>query len=326
VPTSAPASEGQLIGQRNTLTGEVVADPLLLQRRPLAVKISNAPAKWTRPQSGLSQADLVFEHLTEGSITRFTAIFYGDTPSKLGPIRSARLIDLQLPAMYDAALVYSGSSIGVSRQLFTSDFRDRILRTNTPGYYRTGEDKPYEHTLYAIPDTLWETLAERGENRQPELGPGQVFAEATPQSGSPAGLLTVQYGNFAVVEWRFEPSSGHYLRWVDGQEHRDANTGEQISSDNVVVLLVPHRLDETICEYQSGGRCLANSLEIQIWGEGQAVLLRDGLAFDVTWSRQQRQDQLTLVDANHRSVPLAPGNTWFQIVPVDTPEAYSIGQ
>jgi hypothetical protein len=228
--------------------------------------------------------------------------------------------------MYDAALVYSGSSIGVSRQLFASDFRDRILRTNTPGYYRTGEDKPYEHTLYALPERLWETLAERGENHQPELRPGLAFGESSPQGGSPADLLTVQYGNFAVVEWRFDASSGQYLRWVDGQKHTDANTDEQISADNVVVLLVPHRLDETICEYQSGGRCLAYSLEIQIWGEGQAQLLRDGLAYGVTWSRQQRQDQLTLVDSHRRPIPLATGSTWFQIVPADTSESYSIGQ
>ena len=297
---------------------------MLLQRRPLAVKISNAPAKWVRPQSGLSQADLVFEHLTEGSITRFTAVIYGSTPPRIGPIRSARLIDLQLPAMYDAALVYSGSSIGVSRQLFDSDFRDRILRTNTPGYYRTGENKPYEHTLYADPEKLWTALEERGENREPDFGSVLTFDQAVPQGGSPAASLTVQYYKFTTVEWRYDPVLGRYLRWVDGERHTDANSGEQIGADNVVVLLAPHRLDESICEYQSGGRCLAYSLEVQLWGEGRAWLLRDGLAYDVTWSRQQRHDMLSFMDGNRRPFPLQLGNTWFQVVPTDYPEAYSI--
>ena len=108
---------------RNPLTGELMTNPADLQRRPLAVKLSNSPPSYTRPQSGLNQADLVFEHTTEGNITRFTAIFYGQTPEKVGPIRSARLIDVELPAMYDAALFYSGTSTGVGERLRGSDIR-----------------------------------------------------------------------------------------------------------------------------------------------------------------------------------------------------------
>lgn len=310
---------------RNRLTGELMDDPALLQRRPIAVKISNAPARWTRPQSGLSQADLVYEHLTEGSITRFTAIFYGQTPPRVGPIRSARLIDLELPAMYDAALAFSGSSIGVSRKLFSSDFSERILRTNTSGYYRTGEDKPYEHTLYATPDQLWETLESREQNREPQFGSTMAFSEAVPPGGGSAPLLTVRYYKFSTIEWRYDVETGRYLRWVDGEEHLDANTGKQIGAGNVVVLVAPHRLDETICEHQSGNRCLAYSMEIQLWGEGPAIVLRDGRAFEVNWRRSQRHDLLTLQDEGGRPFPLQIGNTWFQVVPADYPDAFELG-
>ncbi|MFN2276422.1 MAG: DUF3048 domain-containing protein, partial [Candidatus Promineifilaceae bacterium] len=106
VSTEAANDEGiisEFGDDRNPLTGELVSDPANLQRRPLAVKLSNAPAVYTRPQSGLNDADLVFEHTTEGNLTRFTAIIYGKTPPRLGPVRSARLIDIELPAMYDAA-------------------------------------------------------------------------------------------------------------------------------------------------------------------------------------------------------------------------------
>ena len=70
---------------RNPLTGELVQHPANLQRRPIAVKLSNAPAKYTRPQSGLNDADLIFEHTTERNLTRFTAIFYGNTAGKNRP-------------------------------------------------------------------------------------------------------------------------------------------------------------------------------------------------------------------------------------------------
>lgn len=114
----------------------------------MAIKISNAPAGYVRPQSGLNAADIIFEHITEAVVTRFTAIFYSELPESVGPIRSARLVDVELPAMYDAALSYSGTSAGVGNRLFQSDFASRVISTNTPGYYRTGdESKPYEHTL-----------------------------------------------------------------------------------------------------------------------------------------------------------------------------------
>jgi hypothetical protein len=310
---------------RNRLTGELVDDPSVLQRRPIAVKISNAPARWTRPQSGLSEADLVFEHLTEGSITRFTAIFYGSTPAKVGPVRSARLIDLELPAMYDAALAYSGSSIGVSHKLFDSDFRTRIIRTNTLGYYRTGENKPYEHTLYATPAQLWETLSERGENREPLFDSAVAFSQLPPVGGRPAQSATVRYRDFSTIEWRHDQKSGLYLRWSDGQEHLDANNDNQIGASNVVILFARHEQDRTICEYQREGRCLAFSTEIALLGEGRAILLRDGRAYEVIWQRTTRHQMLTFVDERGETFPLQIGKTWFQVVPTDYPEAYSLG-
>jgi len=105
----------------NPLTGEVVNDPAGLDHRPLAVKIVNQPP-CARPQAGLNQAALVFEHYVEAWGTRFTAIFYGSEVERVGAIRSARLIDLELPAIFDALLITSGSSGGVKQRLLASDF------------------------------------------------------------------------------------------------------------------------------------------------------------------------------------------------------------
>ncbi len=155
--------------ERNPLTGELVEEPENLQRRPIAFKMSNSPAEFVRPQSGLSQADIVFEHATEGPITRFTGLIYGQTPPDLGPIRSGRLIDVEIPQMYDAAFAYSGASAGVNFELFNSNFANRILRADAPGFYRTGEDKPFEHTLYANPEEWWQELEDRELNRPPQF-------------------------------------------------------------------------------------------------------------------------------------------------------------
>jgi hypothetical protein len=309
---------------RNPLTGEIMTDPTILQRRPIAIKISNAPAKYTRPQSGLGQADLVYEHVTEGSLTRFTAVIYGQTPENIGPIRSARLIDLEIPLMYDAALAYSGSSIGVSQRLFSSDFSASIIRPHEEGYYRTGENKPYEHTLYAHPDGLWNALDERGQNYAPYLSPLMTFSEDLPDEGSPAEVARVRYRKWTDIEWRFDPDSLSYYRWVDGEEHIDANSGEQISAANVVLLFVPHRFDKSICEQQSGSSCLASSVEIQLSGLGSAILLRGGHQYEVFWRRYNQREMINLADANGDLVPMQVGNTWYQVIPLDYPDPVTI--
>src|SRR5262249_40987630 len=94
------------------LTGLVVDDPSVLNRRPLLVKISNAPPV-VRPQSGISIADVIFEEYAEGGWTRFTAVFYSHGGQHIGSVRSVRLIDLQLTPAFDGVLVFSGGSLGV---------------------------------------------------------------------------------------------------------------------------------------------------------------------------------------------------------------------
>ena len=309
---------------RNPFTGEEVSDPAILNRRPIAVKISNSPPKWVRPQSGLSEADLVFEHVTEGLITRFTAIFYANTPEKLGPIRSARLIDLDIQVMYDAALAYSGSSIGVSRKLFASEFRSRILRTSSQGYYRTGENKPYEHTLYAEPEGLWQALTDRSENHEPDLQNIMTFSTLPPNGSERANAITVNYRDWTVIEWRYDAESGKYQRWVEGVEHTDANTDSQIDSTNVIVIFTNDTLDRSICETQSGNSCLAFSRVIDLLGTGPGILLRDGRQYVITWRRNVATDLLTFENQSGNPVPLQIGNSWIQVIPNGYPEPVSI--
>jgi hypothetical protein len=311
---------------RNPLTGELVENPAVLLRRPIAVKISNSPPSLVRPQSGLSQADIVFEHVTEGPITRFTAIIYSQMPEKMGPIRSARLIDVEIPAMYDAALAYSGSSIGVSAKLFGSDFRPRILRSNEPGYYRTGEDKPFEHTLYGIPESFWESLDTMGQNNPPAFTANMTFSSEPPTGGAPASALEIRFRQFGTVDWVYDSETNRYWRWADDEEHIDANTGEQISAANVVLVLAIHQLDMSICEHQVETTCHAFSTEIQIWGEGDAVILRDGRQYEVTWKRENRSDMLTFWDEDGNQVPLQIGNTWIQTIPYHYTDPFTISE
>ena len=299
---------------RNPLTGELVNDPAVLQRRPLAVKISNAPPGFVRPQAGLNDADIIYEHTAEGSITRFTAIFYDTAPPRIGPIRSARLIDVELPAMYDAGLAFSGASVGVNQRLNQADFQPRIIYTSEEGYFRTGEDKPFEHTLYADPNGLWRALDAKGQNPVPTFSTVNAFSSEPPAGGTPAGYASIDY-QWELVEWRYDPENGRYWRWAAGQPVLDVNTGEQVNVANVVLIAPFHVEDGTICEEIVNNQCRHLSVQIQLWGTGTGLLLRDGQQYEVTWRRENRTDSLTFTDAAGTAVPLQIGNTWVQLVP-----------
>jgi hypothetical protein len=304
-------------GDRNPLTGEIVPDPVVLQRRPLAVKVSNNPPKYTRPQNGLSQADLVFEHVTEAAITRFTAIFYSQTPPDIGPIRSARLIDIELPAMYDAALIFSGAHPLISQRLFATEFGDRILRSHELGYYRTGEDKPWEHTLHGDPSGFWQTLDNWDQNQPPTFTSFMSFSDRPLVAGELARHIHIEYKDATFVDWTYAAENGRYWRAADGEPSLDANTNLQINAANVVVISAQHVRDVSICIYVRDGACIDWPTQIQIWGQGAAIICRDGQQFHAIWKRENRSDMFTFVDETGNPVPLQPGNTWFQIVPLD---------
>ena len=327
--TSTPATvfltaDAASFVNRNPLTGEEVADPANLQRRPIAVKLSNAPADYTRPQAGLNDADIIFEHWTEGSVTRFTALFYDTVPTNVGPVRSARLIDLELPAMYDAMLAFSGASVGVNQRLNASDFSDRLLRASEPGFYRTGDTtKPFEHTLYIRLAELWQAVANDGLNSPPQFGSFNAFSEEPPAGGSPAGTINIDYKT-EKIEWVWDAGIGKYRRWMDFEEHVDANTEEQVTAANVIFLTPYHVNDANICEQINNGVCAALSIEIQLWGSGPAVVFRDGQQFDVTWHRDGRNDQLTFTDTAGNPFPLQIGNSWVQLMPGYLPNPLTV--
>ena len=318
------AAEAAAFAGRNPLTGEEVADPDDLDRRPIAVKLSNAPADYTRPQAGLNDADLIFEHWTEGSVTRFTAIFYDTVAPNVGPVRSARLIDIELPAMYDAMLAFSGASVGVNQRLNASDFSDRLLRAAEPGFYRTGDTtKPFEHTLYIRLADLWAAVEAKGLNNAPHFGTFNAFTEEPPAGGSPATKINISYKT-EEIEWLYDPEIGQYRRWMDFEEHLDANTEEQVTVSNVIYINPFHVNEANICEQIKNGVCAALSIEIQLWGSGPAVVFRDGQRYDVTWQRVGRNDQLTFTDAQGNPFPLQIGQSWVQVVPSYIPNSLTV--
>jgi len=304
----------------NPLTGEVVEDPSKLNRVPVAIKVSNWPGQYVRPQSGIAAADIIYEHYNEGwNATRWTCIYLDESPQQVGPARSGRIIDLEIPAMYSAVFANSGFSNGVVALFRNSDlYPDWVVSDSLPEtlqprpFYRT-TDRSAPHNFYTRPSLVRDWANERGIAGRQDLE-GMTFSEEPPQGGSPATAISIPWRG-QDAEWRYDEESGHYLRWSDGDAHGDALTGEQLDAANVVVLYVP-QWNTDIVEDPHGG---ALSIRWALWNKDNpyrpAVLFRDGQRFDGIWNREERHDMLTLADEEGNTLPFNVGSTFFEVLP-----------
>lgn len=316
--TNPPAREAGV----SIFTGLRPADPAVLERRPLAIKITN-DADAQEKQADLNKADVVVESRVEYSESRFTAVYQSQDASRVGPIRSARLIDVELPVIFDAVLAFSGGVEPVRQKLYNSDFGDHILEQarNGSSFYRDMSVGGLSwNTLFADTATLWNTATQRGWNVAPEPSAAWGFSEAAPSGGTAASRIDLAYPRFRVA-WAYDSGSGRWLRWSGGTPHIDHTGGQQVSSANVVVLGANHVVTLIVEDGTerriTNGVCINCSIEIQLWGEGPLKVLRDGKVYMGKWVRADRHAPFRFLDAQGRDIPLKPGNSWWQVAPMD---------
>ncbi len=298
----------------NPLTGLVVDNPAVLERRPMVVKVSNYPPL-VRPQSGIGAADLVFEHYAEGGATRFSAIFYSQSPERVGSIRSARLIDDELMPMYQGILIFSGASIGVDERIYSSEYSEHVYKGVLYGwpYYWRDENLVMPHNMFANTAALWELRAEEGFTRRPLLRGMAFHPDAPAGSTGAANLIDLRY-RATRVRWEYEAESGLYYRFSDGVPHLDANTQQQVTAANVIVVYAGHFPTDIVeSEYQGN---ISWSTQITVWPEGEAVLFRDGRRYDGRWVRAVRGDLMSFHTSEGELLYLKPGNSWIQLMPL----------
>jgi len=296
------------------LDGLPVQDPALLWRRPLLVKIDNSQG--ARPQSGLSQAGIVFEHVTEGGITRFTALYLRTDPPRLGPIRSARLVDIDIAREYDGMLAHVGASGPVMQQIRNSGISDLDQFFHAAAYQRVPE-RLSPHNVYTSSAALRALARELGFERAPRLR-GIPFSEEVRQGGSPALIASVPFSSGYEVSYRYDATKRRYARFMAGQPHVDAETSQQLEAANVVVQFVPI-LATDIREDESG----SPSLTFDRVGAGDALIFRDGQVFKARWQRDSDDERTRYLDESGHPIPLKPGPTWVELLAPGAPVTWT---
>ena len=323
-PTPMPTATAELVDYGpsgfppniNPLTGLPVNDLAVLDRRPLAIKIQLFPRDG-RPPFGLSLADVVFDYYQNNGMTRLHAIFYGNDYEQVGPIRSARLFDGELIKMYKSIFAFGSADKRILRKLLNSDYANRLIfegALNCPPMCRI--DPNGGNYLVANTKEMGPYIETRGEKNERQNLEGMKFQHATPSGGTPAVQIFTRFSISAYVRWDYDQASGKYLRFQDTQE--DAGQGEayaplldrvtntQISAENVVVLVLPHKF-----EYKSGN---SEIIDIEMKDSGLAYAFRDGYAYEVRWVRSADDALFTLQFADGTSYPYKPGVTYYVIM------------
>ena len=315
-------------------------------RRPLAVMIENHPD--ARPQSGLSDADIVFEALAEGGVTRFMGLFYCDAQRydiTLAPVRSARsyFVDwasgfnfplyvhvggANLPGPADALGQIGDYGWGLENDFnqFSIGYPTFVRNSN-----RLGKDVATEHTMESSTEKLWTFAAENRDwtNIAPARRIGRLSYEATDwkedftpwifQDEVPADGDTTQisyefwdgYSQYAV-SWKYNAEVKMYERTMANEKHIDLNTEKQIKAANVIVLLTAEKgpIDEL------------KHMLYTTTGTGKALVFKNGEAISARWSKKTRQDELTFTDNKGNDLELARGLTWISVVDTATDVEY----
>lgn len=318
-PSPTPTPNGPFVYPEdvNPLTGQLYPDEAAKARRNLIVKISNYPPI-VRPQTGVNKADLVWEYETEGGVTRFAAIFRNNAPDQVGSVRSARLIDLELIPMYNALLAYSGTSEPIQKLILESEY---VYQTFSPlkgdncedaGFCRFPDgDLPFEHTLFLDTNPLW-AKATRREVNTGYKARGFAFSPSPDPGGLPANDAFIDWYGQTDARWQYDTESGHWLRYTDGLKHIDEGDGQQLWADNLIILEVPHNDKPDI--FPEGASY--TSIQIEIWDQGRAYLLRDGQVYEGYWRRKDREpgSALQIIYGNSTPIMMKPGRSWVSVV------------
>ena len=279
-------------------------------RVPMAVMVENSIS--ARPQRGLSKADIVYEALAEGDITRFVAVFLTNS-TQVGPVRSAREYYFDWASEYSAAYAHWGGNEYV-RSLASQTFGGKDLDQfgiGTAAFYRLPPSCRSEHCGFSHTDKLWEVAGKRGVNTAVNIESWK-FKDDTPVSPPTNPTVNIGLKGSYSVRWDYDASTNSYKRVNGGLAHTDAEYNVQLSVKNVVVCFLNY----------SGLKQVTPGVfnrAVTTTGAGTARIFRDGTVIEGTWKKDSRGTRTKFFDATGVEVEFNRGQFWMEMIPSGTP-------
>lgn len=322
----------------NGLSYTITEKNLWEKRRPMTIMIENHQE--ARPQSGIDSADIVYESVAEGAITRFMGVFYCDIAAIdliVGPVRSARTYFLDWASEYSKLPIYV--HVGGANTPNKADALGQIRSYGWQGandlnqfglsvkdcwrdYNRIGHTVATEHTMYCSTNNLYKVAEKRGfTNLDPKKDswtktfvpwkfsaiPDGGTGKPTESVGKPATTLDFDfwkdYAQYHVT-WTYDSTTKTYLRANGGEAHKDKNTGKQLSAGTVIIQYVT----------ETGPIDAEKHMLYGTTGSGNALIFSQDRAFTATWSKKSRLDRTIYKDSRGKEFQFVPGKIWIEIL------------
>jgi len=297
-------------GTRSKLTGEIISDEIV-NRRPFVVMLDNQYS--ARPQASLSDADIVYELLAEGKITRYMAVIQSKEPESVGPIRSARPYFIDKAIEYDPIYVHVGGSEQAKKDIRSLKMAEVDgLSCSAKAMWRT-KHKKIPHNMYSSYDALTYEANRKNYRTEAEFKGFNFDLAGYVPEGSSAVNVKIPYKAPTsrdkvgyTSEFRYDETSGQYLRYVNNDAYKDEKTKIHLSASNVIIQRANHKVID------NEGR-----LKVDLVGKGSGFFLTKGKSMPITWEKSSRRAATVYYDSEGNEIVLNVGVTWIQVIPAD---------
>lgn len=272
------------------------------EQRPIMVMINNAPP--ARPQTGLNQADMIYEVLAEGEMTRFLTLYQSQKPEVIGPVRSIRPYFIQLGVGFDAVLIHAGGSQEALNTLARSDY-SHLDEIPNGRYFWREQFRKMPHNLYTKIELIEQAMLDKGMRTTAEPVHFTFLPEdAVITEGEPATSIEIIFHSLNKAGFQYDAEKKKYMRLTEGKPHIDLSDNQQLTATNVLVISSKHRV------LDSEGR-----RQVDVVGPGDGYLFQQGKAKKIKWKRSNGIIKAYADEAMTQEMPLLPGQTWVEIVP-----------
>jgi len=278
------------------------------KKRPIAVMLDNQYK--ARPQAGLSEAEVVYEILAEGSITRYMAIFQAYEPETIGPVRSSRPYYIERALEYNPLYLHVGGSMQALTDIINYNMADIDgLSVGAGVFYRTSH-KNMPHNAYSSHDGVRKEADRKGYRTETEFAGMPISYEQYELVGEPANHVTIQYkkpsSGDAVgysIAFRYDEENKNYLRYVNGGEHLDEESNIHLRADNIIIQSTYHKVLDN-----------AGRRQVTMIGSGSGYYVNKGIYTPITWKKSDAYGQTKYYLMDGSELILNPGITWVQVI------------
>jgi hypothetical protein len=270
---------------------------------PISVMIGNSPAE-QNVQKGLSKAKVIYEVEVEFPFTRIMAIFFSDTDTIVGPVRSSRYYFSRICAEWSAIFAHCGG-----QNLKNANIIDLNELNNPSLYWRDKNIGGWINLFTNLSKLKNKTKQINSNKRLPIQHPLLNFGKINSDKQNQVSIISIKYHKDYVVKYKYSPEEKLYYRFINNKPHMDNETKKQIKIANILIqfTVIKEIIDDEL------GR-----IQVELIGEGLGRLFREGYSQPVKWSKKTKDKQTKFLDSEGDIINYTNGNTWIHILANDT--------